>query len=69
MGLTAAQIIEEIKRLPQVEREAVRDFLSQDENNGELKEPQVNYAGESAVRESSEKIFKQYEDLFRKLAQ
>jgi hypothetical protein len=65
--MNAAEIIEQIKRLPPEEKKEVREFL-----NGESVdsgEPSVQYIPRADLERSAKEIFKKHETLFRKLAQ
>ncbi len=73
--MSAAEIIELIKKLPPEEQAEVAAFL---QTGGERKEPRVEEAGvERKVRyiplaeaeKIAEGIFERHEELFRKLAQ
>lgn len=65
--MSAAEIIEQIKRLPLEEQQQVREFLQAKEQNAV--EPPVEYIPRSDLERTAKEIFKKHETLFRKLAQ
>jgi hypothetical protein len=66
-SMRAAEIIEQIKRLPLEEKRAVKDFVN---TEGEATSgSEVEYVDRKALEQTAQQIFKEHEDLFRKLAQ
>jgi hypothetical protein len=64
--MSAAEVIEEIKKLPPDEVRAVQEYLQR--RSGQ--EPTVvEYITLEETAKSAEKFFRRYPDLFRKLAQ
>lgn len=60
--MSAAEIIEQIKRLPPAERQAVKDFVNDGQESG---------GGENAptFQAAADEVFSKYDNLLRKLAQ
>lgn len=65
--MSAAEVIELIKKLPPEEREAVFAFAAEARANGD--ERKVRYLSLSDAEKTAEKIFAENESLFRRLAQ
>ena len=65
--MSAAEIIEQIKRLPPEEKRAVKDFVNAE--GGATSGSRVEYVERKALEQTAQQIFKEHEDLFRKLAQ
>lgn len=59
--MSAAEIIEQIKRLPPAERQAVKDFVNDAQNGGGANDPEF--------RAAADEVFSKYDNLLRKLAQ
>lgn len=60
--MSAAEIIEQIKRLPPEEKQAVREYLdSEMSESGQVNDPEFLAA--------SDEVFEKYDNLLRKLAQ
>ena len=66
--MSAAEIIEQIKRLPPEEKQVVREFFVA-EASEEQGAPSVKYINRKDLERTSAEIFKKHERLFRKLAQ
>ena len=67
-GMSAAEIIEQIKQLPPDEKQAVREFCIA-EADKERAVPTLKYVDRKELERTSAEIFKKHERLFRKLAQ
>jgi hypothetical protein len=65
--MSAAEIIEQIKRLPPEDKRAVKDFVNSEENAASPSS--VEYIDRSALERTAQEIFKEHKELFRKLAQ
>lgn len=63
--MSAAEVIEEIKRLPREERAKVEEFIRGSDDG----ERQVRYMDTAQAKELSGHIFTENAELFRKLAQ
>jgi len=63
--VTAAKIIEEIKRLPANEQVEVIEFAFE---LAREKRQELQYADDAALQKSVDRIFTEYADLMRKLA-
>ncbi len=64
--MSAAEVIESIKKLPAQERAEVARYLEEMETS---KTPQIRYADQERAREVSARIFESHGELFRKLAE
>ena len=64
--MSAAEIIEQIKRLPPEEKQAVREFIRSEEGGAD---GVVQYVERKDLERTAKEIFKEHEQLFRKLAQ
>lgn len=64
--MSAAEIIQEIRKLPLSEQKRVLDFL-QSTNAGET--PDVQYARDEDFNAAAEKVLNEHAELFRRLAQ
>jgi len=60
--MKAVDVIKQIKRLPQRERNKVAEFIQQD------RAAQVRYADSEAAKAAAEEVFAEHPELFRKLA-
>lgn len=65
-GMSAAEIIEQIKQLPPEDKQAVHDFVMSPEFQSS---GPVQYIPEDQFMRAAEEIFDKYDNLFRKLAQ
>lgn len=65
--MSAAEIIEQIKRLPPEEKQVVREFIHSEER-GAIGED-VQYIARKDLERTAKEILKDHEQLFRKLAQ
>ena len=64
--MSAAEVIEQIKALPPAEKAQVLDFvrtLQVDKSTG------IKFASDEQAKEAGDRVVKQYEEVFRKLAQ
>ncbi|HEX7860619.1 MAG TPA: hypothetical protein VF773_09855 [Verrucomicrobiae bacterium] len=66
--MSAAEVIEQIKRLPPEERKAVREFLSTDEQSSR-NSTGVEHIDRKDLERTAREIFEEHAPLFRKLAQ
>jgi hypothetical protein len=64
--MSAAEVIEQIKCLPPDEKRAVKDFVQEMDT---AEECGPKYVADKDLDETVEQVFRDYEDLFRKLAQ
>ncbi len=64
--MSAAEVIELIKKLPPEERAAVAAFVNEGTT---VAEPQVKYLSKEEVEKIAPEIFTKHHELFRKLAQ
>ena len=71
--MTAAEIIELIKKLPPEEKAEVVAFLNNENASGRVEEtrvePRVNYLPHEEAKRRAAEIFRENHDLFRRLAQ
>ena len=71
--MTAAEIIESIKKLSPEERAEVRAFLNTGSESGRVEEaqvePKVNYLPQAEAERRAATIFRENHELFRRLAQ
>jgi len=67
--MSAAEVIEEIKQLPREEQEQVWNFLQQENRQRESAGAEVRYADDAAFDKVAEKVVREHEELFRRLAQ
>ena len=65
--MSAAEIIEQIKRLPPEEKQAVKEYLTSDANSADQSKDQT--IDRRDLERTAREIFKEHEQLFRKLAQ
>jgi hypothetical protein len=63
--MSAAEIIEQIRKLPAAEQEQVRAFL---ESQRKAEAP-ASYVGDAEFDKSADKILREHAELFRRLAQ
>ena len=66
--MSAAEIIEQIKRLPPEEQRQVQEFVNAKEASPPA-QTSVEYIPRADLERTSEEIFTKHETLFRKLAQ
>jgi hypothetical protein len=64
--MSAAEVIEQIKKLPAEEVRAIRDYLQNEGNPGT---DSVEYVPLNEVKRAADEMFNRYPELFRKLAQ
>jgi hypothetical protein len=62
--MSAADIIEQIKRLPLDEQRQVKDFLISNKEGEDVK-----YADQATFKKAADEVFAKYDNLLRKLAQ
>jgi hypothetical protein len=62
--MSAAEIIEQIKRLPPEEQRAVEEFI-----NARSENDAVKYADDAKFQAAADEVFEKYDNLLRKLAQ
>jgi hypothetical protein len=62
--MSAAEIIEQIKRLPPEEKRAVKDFV-----NGPLAGGSSEESNKTSFKAAADEVFTKYDNLLRKLAQ
>ena len=67
--MSAQEIIEQIKALPEEERQIVKDYLEQAETVKRPAAGEVRYVDEKTFRVAMEKVFATHDELFRRLAQ
>jgi hypothetical protein len=63
--MSAAEIIEQIRKLPAAEQEQVRAFL---ESQRTVEAP-VRYVNDQEFDKSADKVLREHAELFRRLAQ
>ena len=66
-GVRAAEIIEQIKRLPPADQKAVKDFCLNSALTGVNDERR--HASENDFEKAADEVFAKYDDLLRKLSQ
>ena len=62
--MSAAEIIEQIKRLPPEEKRAVKDFV-----NGPVEAGPSEESNKTSFNAAADEVFTKYDNLLRKLAQ
>jgi hypothetical protein len=67
--MSAAEIIELIKKLPPEERAEVMAWAKSEAAESRVEEPKVNYLPQAEAERRAEKIFRENHELFRRLAQ
>ena len=67
--MSALEVIEQIKALPPEEKAEVVDFVLKMEAIPPMAARNIRYASREQVEAASEKVFHQYEEVFRRLAQ
>lgn len=63
--MSAAEVIDQIKALPPAEKAAVVEFVRALDQNPR----QIKFASDEQAKEAGDRAVKQYEKVFRKLAQ
>jgi hypothetical protein len=63
--MSAAEVIEQIKALPPAEKAAVVEFVRRLDTTPK----EIKFASNEQAREAGDRAVKQYEEVFRKLAQ
>lgn len=66
--MSAAEVIEMIKKLPPEERAEVVAFVNGNEGRG-VEEPAVKYLPQAEAERRAQKIFQENRELFKRLAQ
>ena len=67
--MSALEIIEQIKALPQEEQAAVVQFIHQLEAGGASPAKGIHFATPGEAEAAGDKVVRQYAEVFRKLAQ
>lgn len=67
--MNATEVIEEIKRLPQEERAKVIAFVASQQSESAEGRPRVRHADAVTFEKAAEKVFREHDELFRRLAQ
>ena len=67
--MSALEVIEQIKALPREEQAAVVQFVHQLEGRGGSPAKGIHFATPGQAEAAGDKVVKQYEEVFRKLAQ
>jgi len=67
--MSALEIIEQIKALPQEEQAAVVRFIHQLEAGGASPAKGIRFATPGEAQAGGDKVVRQHKDVFRKLAQ
>ena len=62
--MSAAEIIEQFKRLPPEEQRQVQEFV-----NARTTSDAVRYASDEEFRKAADEVYTKYDNLMRKLAQ
>ncbi|HEU5122897.1 MAG TPA: hypothetical protein VFW05_02405 [Verrucomicrobiae bacterium] len=65
--MSATEVIEQIKKLPQNEQQKVLEFLHAAENSGTFQKPEAKVSEE--FKRLADEMFTTNNELFRKLAQ
>lgn len=67
--MSAADVIEEIKKLPREEQERVRQFLLKAQAEAGGDGAQAEHASDGDFEKAADKVFTEHDSLFRRLAQ
>ncbi|SPE52129.1 hypothetical protein SBV1_1450005 [Verrucomicrobia bacterium] len=67
--MSAAEIIEEIQKLPQSEQQQVVAFVERLRSGQAPDEPRIHYATDEQFTRAADKVLREHADLFRRLAQ
>jgi hypothetical protein len=67
--MSAAEIIEEIRKLPVSEQEQIRAFLEQARREREPEDRSVRYASDAEFDQAAKNVLRDHAELFRRLAQ
>lgn len=68
-AMSALEVIEQIEALPPKERAVVVDYVRKLEAVGVTAGKSIQYATPDQSKAAGDKVVKQYEEVFRKLAQ
>src|ERR1051326_6422195 len=69
LGVSALEVIEQIKALPPQEKAVVVGFVHQLESEGDSPTKSIQFATPAQSKAAGDKIVKQYQPVFKKLAQ
>jgi hypothetical protein len=67
--MSAAEVIEMIKKLPPEERAAVAAYVKNEASEALPDERKIRYVSDEKFAEVAPKVFEKHQDLFRRLAQ
>lgn len=66
--MSAAEIIEEIRKLPASEQEQVLEFLQSERGRDKGTTAGTRYASDSKFEKAADKVFREHAELLRRLA-
>lgn len=66
--MSAAEIIEQIKALPKIDRQRVVEFVRNIDDQ-DVATPPVKYVDDATFKAAKDRVFEKHEELLRKLAQ
>lgn len=67
--MSAIEVINEVRELPLEEQERVLSFLQDKLRPQKLAEGEVKYAVDADFKKAADKVFRENDNLFRRLAQ
>jgi transcriptional regulator with AAA-type ATPase domain len=67
--MSAIEVINEVRELPLEEQERVLSFLQDKLRSQKLAEGEVKYAVDADFEKAADKVFRENDNLFRRLAQ
>lgn len=68
-AMSAAEVIEMIKKLPPAERAEVEAYVKNEASGSAPTERKIRYVSDEKFEEVAPKVFEKHKDLFRRLAQ
>ena len=67
--MSALEVIKEVRSLPVAEQEQVLNFLQETLRARPAADDGVKYADDAKFKQAAEKVFREHDNLFRRLAQ
>ena len=67
--MSALEVINEVRSLPVKEQEQVLNFLQENLHAQRTTDDAVRYADDAAFKKAAEQVFREHDNLFRRLAQ
>ncbi len=69
MAMSAIEVINEVRGLPVKEQEQVLNFLQENLRARRAADDGVKFADDTKFKQAAEKVFREHDNLFRRLAQ